>query len=62
LKREQTLAFCTLLEQEMFQQKQHLMSEAVSEVEAFITRNNEYISAIVNKMLSDALRQSSIKH
>jgi len=47
-----------LLEQEMFQQKQHLMGEAVSEVEAFITRNNEYISAIVDKMLNEAKGQA----
>jgi len=42
----------------MFQQKQYLMGEAVSEVEAFITRNNEYISAIVNKMLGEAKDQA----
>ncbi|KXU36463.1 hypothetical protein AXE65_04885 [Ventosimonas gracilis] len=30
-----------LLEQEMFQQKQKLMTDVVSEVEAFMTRNNE---------------------
>jgi len=47
-----------LLEQEMFQQKQYLIGEAVSEVEAFITRNNEYITAIVNKMLSEAKGQA----
>jgi len=47
-----------LLEQEMFQQKQYLMGEVVSEVEAFITRNNEYISTIVNKMLNEAKGQA----
>jgi len=47
-----------LLEQEMFQQKQHLMGEAVSEVEAFISRNNEYITTIVNKMLGEAKGQA----
>jgi len=47
-----------LLEQEMLQQKQHLMGEAVSEVEAFIMRNNEYITAIVNKMLNEATGQA----
>jgi len=47
-----------LLEQEMFQQKQQLMGEALSEVEAFITRNNEYISTIVNKMLNEAKGQA----
>jgi len=47
-----------LLEQEMFQQKQSLMADVVSEIEAFITRNNEYITAIVNKILNEAKGQA----
>ncbi|KXU38683.1 hypothetical protein AXE65_12455 [Ventosimonas gracilis] len=47
-----------MLEQEMFRHKQKLMAEVVSEVEAFMTRNNEYISTIVNQMLGEAKNQA----